>query len=273
MKRSEGKTDNGIQFSEIVSQGSRDTLVLVMGYGGSRETWPRSFVASLAKSFRVIIFDNRGTGESIKPAEPNSYFIKDMSADLGKVVDQVGAREFHLLGYSLGGCIAQEFAGTNPQKIKKLILMSTTAGGDLYTSPPAEILESLANPKGETLWELYLSTWQHCMSLQALKEHEATLREIVTLASKNLTPRFALKGHLHAYQHFRSSHYLSAFKMPVLIITGEKDRLTPMANSQTLSQKIPHSKLWVIPNCEHTPHIEAKDLLLSEIFSFCDPKS
>jgi 3-oxoadipate enol-lactonase len=263
-----GKSDRGITFSIVSSPASRETLVLVMGYAGSRFTWPRQFVEKLAQRFTVVTLDNRGTGESIKPEEPTAYTVEEMSLDLKSVIDKMGCRELHLLGYSLGGCIAQQFALENPQLLKTLILMSTTGGGSMYVSPSKSVSEALSSPKGETIWELYLSTWRQCLSAESILKYDVVLNEIFERSLKNMTPRFALKGHLHAYNNFDSAAFLEKLKMPILVISGEGDRLTPLGNSQNLAAKIPGAKLIVIPNCEHAPHIEGEGQLLREIFAF-----
>src|SRR5213078_3590531 len=77
----------------------------------------------LARDFRVVLFDNRGVGESDAPEGP--YSIPLMVGDAIAVLDAVGAERAHVVGVSLGGYIAQELAVTHPQRVEKLVLVST----------------------------------------------------------------------------------------------------------------------------------------------------
>lgn len=263
-----GTTDSGIHYCEFWTIKTAPALVLVMGYAGSMNTWPRPFLEKLAQTYRLLILDNRGTGKSVKLKDPKLYTVKGMSDDLASVVKQTGMSEFHLLGYSLGGCIALEYAATHPAHVKSLILMSSTAGSTLYSSPPPEMLHALENPNGKTLWEVYLSTWHLCLSAESIKKQNPTLRAIFENSKEHLTPRSALSGHMFAYRSFDGVPHLKKLSMPVLVVTGDADRIAPKANSELLAQKIPGAKLKVIPGCEHAPHIEAEETLLQEILSF-----
>jgi len=120
----EGKTASGIYFRKTSTPHSRDALVLVMGYAGSGRIWPRGFVDKLAQKYAVGTYDNRGTGYSIVPQDPREYTIKKMSDDLDEVVDQLRIGQLHLLGYSMGSCIALQYAHDHAAKVKTLFLLS-----------------------------------------------------------------------------------------------------------------------------------------------------
>ena len=145
------KTNSGIFCRKTFSSSSGEPLVLVMGYGASLKIWPISFIEKLAEEYVVITYDNRGTGLSIVPQDPEDYTIKKMSDDLDAVVQRFDVNRFYLLGYSMGGCIALQYAYDHRAKVRSLFLLSSTAGGALYVRPKPEISAALANPQGETL--------------------------------------------------------------------------------------------------------------------------
>jgi len=117
---------NGINIAYRV-QGQGPPLVLVMGYRLNSTAWPATFIEQLARQFTVITLDNRGTGLSDKPVE--GYAIANMARDVRGLLDELGLAQVHMLGYSMGGAIAQEFVRQFPDRVKGLILCATTAGG------------------------------------------------------------------------------------------------------------------------------------------------
>jgi len=126
---------NGVNIAYSV-QGKGPPLVLVMGYRLNLTAWPATFIAQLARRFTVVTLDNRGTGRSDKPVE--GYAIANMARDVRGLLDELRFDQVHMLGYSMGGAIAQEFVRQFPNRIKGLILCATMAGGPsaTYAGPP-----------------------------------------------------------------------------------------------------------------------------------------
>jgi pimeloyl-ACP methyl ester carboxylesterase len=126
---------NGVNIAYSV-QGKGPPLVLVMGYRLNLTAWPATFIAQLARRFTVVTLDNRGTGRSDKPVE--GYAIANMARDVRGLLDELRFDQVHMLGYSMGGAIAQEFVRQFPNRIKGLILCATMAGGPsaTYAEPP-----------------------------------------------------------------------------------------------------------------------------------------
>src|SRR5579863_8271832 len=105
---------NGIDLFYRV-KGAGPPLVLVMGYRLSSIAWPEDFIEQLARQFTVITPDNRGTGLSDKPVE--GYAIANMARDICGLLDELDITHIHLLGYSMGGAIAQEFIRQFPERV------------------------------------------------------------------------------------------------------------------------------------------------------------
>jgi len=269
-ERQEGTTISGIHYRVTRSTTSTDPLVLIYGYGGNIGMWPVQLLERLAEKFVVVCLDNRGAGQSICPPTPTDYTVEIMASDVDAVVQRLNLSRFHLLGYSLGGCIAIQYTHEHPDKVKSLFLLSTTGGGTLWSKPTDSQAAVLGAPKGETLWDMYVSVWETTMSAEALKKYDATLRELFENSQAYITPNDALMGHLHAFRNFDGSKFLQQIDVPVTVFTGADDRLIPAQNSVNLVQQLPHAKHIQVPKCEHYPHVEAQDLLLAEIFALCD---
>lgn len=120
--------------------GSGDPLVMIMGLGHSHELWHRTWPV-MARKHRTIVFDNRGTGQSDVP--PGPYPIAQMAADTAAVMDAAGLERAHVLGVSMGGMIAQEFAIAYPHRVRSLILGCTTCGGQNSVPAAPNVLQVL----------------------------------------------------------------------------------------------------------------------------------
>lgn len=255
----------GIYYRLTSTPTSAETLVLVMGYGGSLRVWPTSFVESLAQQYRVITYDNRGTGKSFVPKTPEEYTIQAMSADLDELLQHAEAESIHLLGYSMGGCIALQHALDFSSRVRSLFLLSSTAGGTMFVKPDPAFSSQLANPAGNSLYEMYMSTFKLMYSEQEFRRCQPVFDAIFASAQNTPTPPIALRGHSHAFRAFDVSERLSELKIPVTVFAGQDDRLMPAGNSQHLAQAITGARLVLLPNCEHGAHVQEPDTVIAEI--------
>lgn len=219
----------------------------------------------LAQKFAVITYDNRGTGLSIVPQNPADYSIELMAQDISQVLDLFQVSSVNVFGYSMGGCIALQYAHDYARRVNSLTLLSSTAGGALYVKPDQALSEALANPQGETLLDMYMATFQLMYSPDQLKICEPVLKDIYENSKDCATTQTALKGHSYAFRNFDGTKLLSALKMPVTIIAGEDDRLMPVQNSKNIANGIPQARLVLVPGCEHGAHIQEQDLVVAEI--------
>jgi pimeloyl-ACP methyl ester carboxylesterase len=261
----EQKTSTGIFCRKTSTPTSKDALVLIMGYGGSLRVWPVEFVEKLAQKYVVITYDNRGTGLSILPEEASSYTIKAMADDLDEVMKTLQVQQAHILGYSMGSCIALQYAHDYAEKVKSLFLLCGTAGGALYVKPDPQLSAALANPQGETLWDMYMSTWSLMYSPEKMSLCHASLAAVFEYSKELPTRPIGLLGHSYAFKGFNAETYLAKLKMPTTVMAGENDRLMPLDNSKNLADNIPGAKLVVIPDCEHCPHVQDEELVIAEI--------
>ena len=268
LTQEEGKTESGIFYRRTTSGTSQGTLILVMGYGGSLRIWPNTFVERLAEKFAVVTYDNRGTGLSIIPEKADDYTIKAMADDLFEVVTTLKISDHHLLGYSMGSCIALQYAHDHADKVKTLFLMCGTAGGAEFVKPDKEVSTALANPQGKTLWDIYMYTWQLMYSPEHFERCQPAFKAIYEASKDTPTRPMALMGHSHAFRFFDGSSFLEKLKMPTTILAGRNDRLMPFGNSENLT-KIAGSRLVPIDDCEHAPHIQNEDFVIQEIERTC----
>jgi len=220
--------------------GSGDPLVLVMGLGGDMQAWALQAPA-LAKHFRVITFDNRGSGRTSSPDKP--YSIAGMADDLAALLDSLGVPKAHILGWSMGGYIAQEFALKYPARVNKLILLATAASIDGYgrTIVRNWINVRRSNMSREQIARL-TATWLYGSELF---DDEARFERAIanSVANPYGQQDHAFIRQAQAVLGFDASDRLANIKAETLVIGCEEDILVPPRNSEKLAKLIPGAAL------------------------------
>ncbi len=262
MARTSGRTTRGIYY-EFQANPGKPTLLLVMGYASGLASWGERFLSVLAERCAFVIIDNRGTGQSVKPDSDAAYAVPELARDAFDVLDALALTSVHLVGYSLGGCIAQEMALTAPSRFTSLHIVSSTAGGANFVSPGAEILKALANPQGTELLDFFVSGWELCMGKATTARLMPELKEIFAEQSRHLTPRHVMRGQIVAFRAFDSGRRLPALRLPTTVISGATDPLIPAENSQRLAKLIPGARLEILDDVGHNPHIECPERYVS----------
>jgi pimeloyl-ACP methyl ester carboxylesterase len=123
--------------------GSGPPLLLIMGYAGTMETWDPLFVDTLARHYRVVIFDNAGTGAT--GALPAPLTIDAMAAQTSALIDALRLGRTDVLGWSMGGMIAQALAVTHPGQLRRLVLCASFPGTGRIIRPPQRQIDALTS--------------------------------------------------------------------------------------------------------------------------------
>jgi 3-oxoadipate enol-lactonase len=244
--------------------GSGDPLLMVMGLGGSSAGWDPTLIADLARSFRTIIYDNRGTGQSDKPDA--SYSLELFAADAITLLDSLKLDRVHVFGVSMGGMIAQELALRYGQRLQTLTLGCTTCGGKHAVPPPAESVKILTAPRnGASNEELIRRAWPLAYTPSYIRDHRPELEATIPRLLAHPTPAFAYKRHLDATYQLKTYDRLPEIRTPTLVTTGALDVLIPARNSEIIAERIPGAKYHVFPNAGHAFFNEARNQFL-EVF-------
>lgn len=174
--------------------GDGPPLVLIGGLGVDLTVFA-PFTERLARTFRVLTFDNRGAGRTSTPDVP--YSIPMMAGDTNALMEALGLPRAHVVGLSMGGRIAIELAAGRPDRVDRLVLISTTATGTgrLHLSLPARI-PGLAK----------------------------RLRLMPGAAETQRQPRHALQRQMAASTTYDGAERLDAIEAPTLILHGQRDR-------------------------------------------------
>ena len=220
--------------------GSGEPLLLVQGLRFSCAMWFR-IVPTLERRFRVIRYDARGIGRSEVP--PGPYTIELAASDAITVLDAAGVEQAHVLGVSLGGIVAQEVALSYPERLRTLMLGSTHPGGEGTVWPEAEVMTTLANRVGLSAEESIRATEPFAYAPDGDRSRiDEDMRRRLALPNTAEGYTNQLTGGL-GYQG--TLHRLGTIDVPTLVFTGDRDRMVPPVNSETLAREIPQAHLDV----------------------------
>lgn len=256
---------NGIEFYyEIYGEGM--PLVLLEGLGYASWMWYRQ-IDALSKHFKVIVFDNRGVGETDKP--DMEYTIELFADDTIEVLEALGVEKTHILGVSMGGFIAQEFSIKYPDKVDKLILCSTSFGGPNSIPIPEESLQVLMKGGGE-----YKSPEdvKEAISIgldeKNLQFRQDVVNRILEEKVRNPQPRYAYQRQLMAGASFNAEERVNKIKAETLILAGSGDRVVPPENARLLHMRIANSRVEIIDGAGHLFFMEEPDITNKLIIDF-----
>ncbi len=227
--------------------GKGHPLILIMGYMGTMDMWDRTMLKMLSAHYRVIIFDNRGMGQTT--ASSKNFTIKLFADDVAHLLDALRIKSSHVLGWSMGTNIALEFALKYPKKANKLILYAADCGGKNAVPPTSKIINQLNsiddNPKKkkEKLFKfLFSSRWLR----KNLHPYGYLPQAKETSSPENLNRQTkAIETWPGVYRK------LNKIKQPTLLITGMSDVLTPPANSLLIAKRLPQAWLVQIKDGGH----------------------
>jgi pimeloyl-ACP methyl ester carboxylesterase len=245
---------NDIDVNYSVEGDGPETVVLVNGLADELETWAYQTPALLDAGYRVLSFDNRGIGKSSKPAGP--YSSEMLAADTKALVDELGVTDFHLMGVSMGGMIAQAYALEHPGDLRSLTLACTYAAPGPFCSRMFAMWADIVPVQGVPMVMRDVTLW--AFTLDFFRDREPELVEFETAMRYVDQPVHAYLAQLAVIQSHDTTTRLSKITVPTLVLAGEEDILIPTRLSRELHDLIPgstwattaggHACLWEYPD-------------------------
>jgi 3-oxoadipate enol-lactonase len=247
-------------------EGSGPPLCMINGYRLSGFAWPPAFIARLASRCSVIVIDNRGTGRSDKPAD--GYELANLANDVVALLDDLGIVSTHLLGYSMGGAIAQEVVIQHPNRIDHLILFATFCGGIWSERASYSVFSRLLPREGQTPEEAARAAWPVTYSPEFLATHPAAVEQQMRRELQYPTPLFVAKRQMDAIQNFDRYRDLPLIGAPTLVASGGHDMLVKPRNASILASRIPDARLELLADLGHRAIWEAPEEIADFICDF-----
>lgn len=233
-------------------QGSKrvtDPVVLLSNsLSSTLSMWDKQVPTLLEHGYRVLRYDSRGHGQSSAPNEP--YSIEMLAGDAIGLIDLLGIPKVHFCGLSMGGMVGQYLASHYPERLISATLCATAA----YLNPPGvwdERRELVLSKGMSAVVEPTLARW---FSPAAAAHIPAELDAI--RAGILLTPPAGYANSCLAIRDMDQRSGIKSINLPVLIIAGENDPSTTVANAEEIVNSIDGARLAVINNAQHLLNIE-----------------
>lgn len=227
------------------SVGSGSPLVMVMGFGSSMEDWDPIFVDTLAKTRRIVILDNAGIGKS--DAAEGKLSISTMADQTSALVDALGLGRTDVLGWSMGGMIAQALTARHPDQVRRLVLSATWPGNGEAREDRSQV------PPGDATAQEF--------NAALFPENQKAAAQAYSDGLDSYTARSTLPGAIYGAQRAAIDGWLAghepagkrfvATRVRTLVAGGAEDRFNPIFNTRLLARLVKHSELEVYANGGH----------------------
>lgn len=257
-------------------RGDGDWLMMINGIGAARDSWALQ-IDDLSRRFRCITFDNRGIGDS--PLTPGPYTTRQMADDAAALVKGLGVGRMHVMGVSMGGAIAQEFALNYPELVDRLAIVCSWAACDRYLERCFTILKHLAlseGPKGRG-WSTVMGRFLALIAYA--RDDFANAYDLIEAGEKDAAEAIAA-GREQPFEGFAAQadaclghdtrQRLAAIAAPTLVLAGTEDAFTPFPLSQALAAGIPGATLDTMQGCGHVMFYERPGAFNERIIAFLD---
>ncbi len=253
------KLRDGAQLAYRLHPGSgKARLVLIHALAMNGAFW-HEMLPSLLAHASVITLDCRGHGASSK--SPGPYSVEQFADDVADLLSHVGWERAAVAGASMGGCIAQAFAGRHPARLAGLGLIDTTAGYGEAAKPAWEERGQKALAQGmESMIDFQLSRW---VTPEFRAAMPPSLQQAVAIFTANAPENFLeicrMLGNADCHA------LLAGISAPTAVIVGEEDYATPVAAAQHLAANISGATLHILPKMRHFTVLECPGLVAEKL--------
>ena len=252
-------------YYEIIGQGQ--PLVMIRGVGSNVDHWYEQ-VPALSKKYQLLVFDNRGIARSSDPG--STFSTKDMAADTAALMEAAGIRKAHVLGYSMGGMIAQELALAYPERINGLVLVATDCGSSLRIKARPEYSRLFTEMIRLGTTEAKTAAAGCLFAKQTFESRPDIIERYAEVSLRFPAPQNMLERQWEAITRHDACSRLQNITAPTLVITGSEDVLIPPENSGVLAERIPDARVRVIDGGGHLFVVERSQQFNEAVLGFLD---
>src|SRR5882757_3717809 len=265
----------GIRYAyrTIGERGDKLPLVLFQHFTGTMDDWDRRTIEGLAKSREVIVFDNAGVGAS-GGASPDT--VAGMAKVAEGIIDSLHLKKIDVLGYSVGGAVAQQLLADRPELVQKAIIVGSAPQGSAGFKNLPQVLASAFKKSKETDTPvrvvLFFTDTTKVAGLEYMKNVDNHTVDAETPVSE--TTMKAQAKAIVTWGSMPNNHdKLARITQPVLIVNGSNDIMAPTLESVELFQHIPNAQLSLYPNSGHGSLFQHHALFVSQVDTFLDSKN
>ena len=242
-------------------------IIFIHGFPFNKEMWDKQ-VAELKENFRVITYDVRGHGKSYLGTD--DFTIELFVKDLLSLMDALEIEKTVLCGLSMGGYIALRAMENHPQRFEALVLCDTSCMADSHEAKEKRknAIESIRENGIEKFADNSLKNFFAPESFTTKKELVAEIKEIIV----NTSEKSVIKTLLALLKRKETCSILCKIQIPVLILVGKEDKITPPEAAQFMHEKIKGSELSIIENAGHLSNLENPDQFNEQLKKFLGEK-
>lgn len=243
----------------------RSWLVLIPGMGLDRSGW-KPVLRKLSRQFRLVLIDNRGTGSSERP--PDSFTVADMAGDVTAVLDAAHIGRAHVLGVSLGGMVAQDLAVTHPDRVDRLVLVSTTPGWPSGYPMPAPSLRLIGATHALSPEQALRPHAENALSARSVNHRPELVDHLVDVQRAGLPDSGVLLAQTAAGARYAGHRRQTRIQARTLVMHGGSDRVVDPRNARLLAERIPDARLETFPELGHLLFWEDPDSFARTVCAF-----
>jgi aminoacrylate hydrolase len=246
-------------------------VLLCSGLGGAAHYWA-PHIPALAENFRVIAYDQTGTGGSPAALPPN-YAVADMAAEVAGLLDELTVRKVHFIGHALGGLIGLQLAVDRPALVDRLVLVNAWAKTHPHTLRCFAARKNLLSDTGVVAYVqaqplfLYPAFW--------LADRQDWLAEQDVAAIAHFPPTETVLRRIQAVEAFDLTAEIPAITAPALVVAARDDVLVPCSCSISLADQLPEVRLELLDHGGHACNITDPagfDTLVRDFLLAASPK-
>lgn len=259
------KVNNINMYYEIHGDGF--PLVMISGLSVCLKVWDAPLINAVSKRFKTILFDNRGAGQTEIPE--GEYTIKMMADDTAGLMDALNIEQANVLGFSMGGIIAQELALNYPEKVKRLILWGSACGGRKTILPSLAAYKFLIGAiEGLTPERMAKSTIPLVFTKEFIKNNPEYIADKIQRILQCRIPYSSYMRQVRAFLNGNTCRRLKKLNIPALILQGLQDITVPPKNGEILAELIPKATLILFEKSAHAIFSHEPELFLKTVFEF-----
>lgn len=254
-------------YDEVSPAHPKGTVLLLTGGDSNRLTWYKQLDA-FGRAFRTIAVDYRDTGDSDPVSEP--YTIADLADDEAFVLAALGVQRAHVVGVSLGGFVGLKMVLHHPERVDKLVLVSTSA---THIPPGSELMAQMR----ELQQDQHLEAGERMQRVLALltapgyfTNHPEDWDWIAELARYRPQSQESAVRQMQASMTYDMSDELDHIKVPTLVIHGELDLRVDPENGRSLAEHITGARLILYPNTGHLVPLERAEEFNRDVLAFLE---
>ena len=241
-------------YREIGEMGDHPPLLFLHRFRGTLDDWDPGFVDAVAQHRKVILFSDAAIGTSTGTPATS---VDEKARNAAGFARALGHTTVDVLGFSMGGFVAQALALDEPDLVRKVVLLGTGPGGNPENDPPTDIVFDIALKPDYDFNDfsyLFFAPGREQETQRSLERFGSRTRDREPVVGSQLMQIMA--GLVLAFMNGETKHFerLADLRQPCLIVAGDTDPFFPMKNQWLLFRELPDAQLAVYPNAGHGPH-------------------